>query len=334
MSKLTQKRSAKAAKRHVSLNSAPRKRVQSLTPMMQGSGPSPVIRPVLDVKNDSAPAKPLREEECARVRPSGSAGAAAACAVDVKPDDAKSLSTDSYVSVGEDKPDFKMVRQMIAMSSVGKGHGRGGINHLRLNIPFTFSFTASATGVVLGVISIDADSNTTEWNGLLTLYDEYKVLGGRVLWTVPAMTALPTASGGLSADGCCAVLAYDPMYNNALSSTREALAYQYHDVRAASFVANPGLAVTPPTNATSEFGWQHANGKLYEFHFKPGPMALNSSAAGAIGSIAGQWTAMAAAGSNVPCGFLKAYTLLSPTGSTYDGIAGYVVMECEFRARV
>ncbi len=213
-----------------------------------------------------------------------------------------------------------------ASSKVASGLKRG-LKPLRITMPFSFSSTASTTGVLTAVLSVKADSNTTEWASLLTLYDEYRMTGGVVRYFLPTQTAAP-GTAGLGPDNMH-VMCWDPLDPTALGSVREGCENAQHKLIV------PSLIAAGATDAkTALFGYRNAQSEPFQFRFKvAGAQATAINSSGAVNSTPGMWKLMNAAGSNLPDGYIKQYSNVSATGSATIACAGILYLDMEFRSR-
>jgi len=202
---------------------------------------------------------------------------------------------------------------------------RGKAKQLDITVPFSFSMSCGGGGVVNPSTAIAPDSNATEWNALIALYDEYRVNGGVIKYMLGYGTpTVPKDGSGLSSD-YAHVLVYDPVDITALTGVRNGAESLYHKLTMPKFRTS-GTAAAPAVVGT--FDGIHS----LPFSSK-GVKALPVTAGGALGNIPpGQWLECNAAGNNQACGFIKSYGT-SFHASVQPCVSGIVYLHMSFRAR-
>jgi len=199
-----------------------------------------------------------------------------------------------------------------------------GMKELALTIPYSFSTQCSAGGVVSAVHQILADLNVAEWNSLLGLYDEYKVDGGIVKYTIGAAT--PTQIPGtsaLSADWIH-VMCFDPVDQTPLTSAREGCESLIHKQTFPKYTPY-GSVATPGWMGT--YDGEH----VLKWNAKKFKATNVQVPGGTVAYMPGQWLSMGAAGSNTPVGALKQYMVTSHTAAV-NCIVGVHFLHVKFRA--
>jgi hypothetical protein len=140
---------------------------------------------------------------------------------------------------------------------------------------------ATTTGVVSGIITIDA-SAFTDWATLAVLFDEFKIHRGNVEWiTSDATLAIPTASS-------IYVWCFDPVDATVLTSTQSGALSEQHKLYAVTNVNGLGAV------ATFHNGQPH----LFKFVVPKGVMIRGTV------TMADSWCATVAP---VPYGYVKTY---------------------------
>jgi hypothetical protein len=197
---------------------------------------------------------------------------------------------------------------------------------IRTRIPFNWSASAVA-GVVNGTQTVTPDANGTEWGAFAVLYDEYRVLGGVVKYSIAGNSQIYSSTGLTNPDYAFCVLAYDPVSGtSALSGVRNGCEYSQHDLRSSSFAAEV-------TSGSAYQAFRRDNGEPYSFRFKvPNGKALVQSTSSGVTAAPGSWKSVQAATNNTPDGTLKVFTTLN---TSYAGVAfnAVVFVDVEFRCR-
>jgi len=199
---------------------------------------------------------------------------------------------------------------------------KGGIRPLRITLPISFQTANTAASKDATVLSVDV-TTSVEWSALSSLYDIYRLRGGRMRFTATnTSAALPAA-----ASDTMLVVGWDPSDGTALTSTRNGCELAQH------------VLFVSPSNDTSggvvvADGFSKFTCVPLDFSFKTEAVSeITISAAGAVSSTPGMWKQVPAAGSNAAVdGYLKFYV--------YNGLAnsatstwGILFLDVELRSR-
>jgi hypothetical protein len=198
---------------------------------------------------------------------------------------------------------------------------------MALTVPFSFSVSCDASGIVNGINTLVPDANATEWNDIQGLFDEYIVDGARIHYNLGYSTPVLIPGAATLTSDYCHVLVFDPTDQTALASVRQGTEAQHHKLsmpkwRPVGTVAAPGIS--------GDFDGEH----VLKFRAaKQNLAATNWNPGGTIGfTPAGQWLSMAAAGSNGPFGALKSYGTSWHAASKVC-VVGIIYVQMRFRVR-
>jgi len=232
-----------------------------------------------------------------------------------------------YISItasGENKADSPFTDKLLLLEQEIKmlktmAHNTFGEHPVKVDIPEQFSIGTSTTGVV-NTVHLVQPSSLTEFTTLCTIFDEYRVTGGRFEFNLYGVMAQTT-----TAVGACLpmlVIAYDPADLIALATVSGGCELSKHKLI--------DVAVYSPT--TVGFA-QHTTTTLHSFAYKVPNGILDSASSGAE---SGSWQACLAGSGQLPYGAVKLYgsTFFLVTAATATDIAFVVnYYHVEFRIR-
>lgn len=184
---------------------------------------------------------------------------------------------------------------------------------VKITLPYSFDFTCGVTGVTDVALAIAPSSNSTEWNAMIALFDEYKVTGGCLEFGMDSRAHTTASHNGRNF-----VVAYDPVDNTPLTSVRQGCELAQHKLLNASLIT----AGTPDV-----FGYLTKGGDPHRFRFVvPKDVTLTNSASVGGG---GGWVSTA---STIVFGYLKPYSVFGQTSAVIC-VSGIVYVDMELRYR-
>jgi hypothetical protein len=174
----------------------------------------------------------------------------------------------------------------------------------------------SGAGAALGGVINFAPSVASEFSSYAALYDEVKVLGGRIRFSAADAVTTSTAADRQWAIG------YDPAYGTTPATTDSVVESTQHIRGRTSF--GPFIGSNVKVIAAYEPNGQHV------FHFKCPTSPVFTDAAALVTNFPGAW--MNCGDPSDHAGYLR-YYVASPGGSTVTSLNYSLELDCEFRIR-
>jgi len=202
-------------------------------------------------------------------------------------------------------------------------HLRGGLKPTRMTLPFNVALNNTAANLSQFVTNV-AVTSSPEWTSLQALYDEYRLLGGRV--RVSTLARSSGASPGANNGWFC--MGYDPLNPSVPSSVSDI-----------AQLAQRVIAAVPVNTAAGTGPFSVVDGKGHSFAFKTdakrgGASGLAFSSTGLVTYAPGMWRDLPTGGSTATTdGLFKVYWI-NDTASTSATVAtAFVELDVELRSR-
>ncbi len=190
---------------------------------------------------------------------------------------------------------------------------------VRAVLPISVSFTMTS-GLVSNSLAVNV-TDSVEWPQLAALFDEYRLLGGRLDYTVQS-------TAGSGPDGMFGIC-WDPVDNAIPTGVRNIAEHKFHKLVGGSYWGVPANG-----QRFGESGFLLQGCKPLRFAFSTQhSKALAITATGSVDASPGMWKRLPVAGSNgSPDGWIKVYLSSAGTG-TGPGAGGILYLEVELRVR-
>jgi len=205
----------------------------------------------------------------------------------------------------------------------GKVDSRSGLKPTRYTLPYSFAMNCAAGGLITSLTAVTGDANTAEWAAFQALYDEYRILGGKVDFGL----TYQTPAGANTVDAMFFVMGYDPVDGSSLTGVRNGTELSQHTLRMARPVGTQGT-----TSANLSMSFNPSSGKPIQFKFRTPPVAAFAASQTAVALASGAWKILNNSGSNNPDGYLKVYGT-SDNANVVTCVTGIIYLDIEFRSR-
>jgi hypothetical protein len=212
-------------------------------------------------------------------------------------------------------PDFKVSGNSNPRS--GNRGIRSALKPFKVRLVFPNTVVATAAGAAFANVQACTPSGCADWGQFAAVYDEVRVLGGKLFWNVTFTTpsALPTATM------CCAV--YDPIDGTAPASVYQQMTFAQNS-GPKFLTCYPAGAVLPPSTAPSSTN----SAGLWSMEFKvPAGSARSSANPTWFGK---EWSSTVDAADLF--GFLKLFCT-APAAAAIMYVTTIYYLDCEFRSR-
>lgn len=194
-----------------------------------------------------------------------------------------------------------------------------GNSHIKTKMYYEVS-TTPASNTALALASGICADNSSEFAGFAGLYDEYRILGGRIKFRIQNSQGSPNASCQWAAMG------FDSSYATVPSSTVDVL----ESTQSAVYGIDPAIA----NNFLSPLGTSDNGHYTFEFHIPRETVANAAVVTGGVGVVAnfpGQWIASAST-AGTSSGYIRTY-VPTPGSSNTLVYRAIVELDVEWRER-